>query len=213
MISESQEVREKGQIPIPSELEGKNLGAAPKMPESGEVEGVVSVAETSELDGSANLDSYTQHLHSYIREYISVADRKASFIFTIGAALLVFLYEKGVVVSWLKTPNTWAFSEFIAFLAIGGLAISCILAVVVIVPRLSGSKRGFVFWESIAEFDTPSEFSEAAQKLVGRELTREFLRHAYELSKVCKYKYRILNWSLRVGAVGAVSTIIYLVKG
>lgn len=70
-----------------------------------------------------------------------------------------------------------------------------------------------MFWESIAEFETSEEFSESAQKIVGRELTRELLRHAYELAKVCKDKYRILNWSLRTDAVGAVATIIYLVKG
>ena len=77
MNNESQEVKEKGQIPIPSELQGKDLGTSPKTPESNQTEGVISIAEAHEIKGTDSIDSYVQHLHSYIREYISVADRKS----------------------------------------------------------------------------------------------------------------------------------------
>jgi len=210
MTEETQEVKEKAQIPVPSELQGKDLGTSPKALETNQTEGVIPIAETCE---TASLDSYAQHLHSYVREYISVADRKASFVFTIGAALLVYLNEKGVVNSWFKNLNTWTLAEFIIFVAVCGLSLSCILGIAVVFPRLSGSKRGYIFWESIAEFASPTEFSDSAQKLDGKELTRELLKHSHELSKICRRKYRILNWSLRTGAVGAIATILYVVKG
>ncbi len=213
MSDESQEVKEKGAIPVPTELEGKDLGTPLASSSINETEGLVSLAEPDGVSASDKLNDYAKHLHSYIREYISVADRKASFVFTIGAALLVYLYEKGVVVSWLKTPNTWSFWEIIAFLAISGLSLSCVLAVAVVFPKLKGSKHGFIFWESIAKFETSAEFSDSAQNIAGIGLTRELLRHAHELAKVCKDKYRVLNWSLRAGSVGAVATILYLVKG
>lgn len=209
MDNNSQQNKDSSQIPVPEELEGKGLGAPPTVG-THKVEGIISTSDRNQQQG---LDQYAKHLHVYVREYISVADKKASFVFTIGAALLVYLYEKNITVSWLVNPLTWHFNEFIAFFAIVGLSISCVLAVVVIFPRLSGSKRGFIFWESITEFSSPIEFSTAAQKLTESELTKEILLHAHELSSVCKAKYRILNLSIRIGSIGAVSTIIYLLLG
>ncbi len=206
----TQQEKEFGQIPIPSELEGKGLNAPTLESAHQTSEGVISTPENSQQNGQ---DKYAQHLHSYIREYIAAADRKASFVFTVGAALLVYLYEKNIAVSWLVSPFSWTLSEIIAFVSMAGLSVSCVLAVFVVLPRLSGSKRGFIFWESIVEFNSPTEFSEAAQKLSDTEVTRELLLHSYELSNICKKKYYILNWALRIGGVGAIATIIYLLKG
>lgn len=212
MTDKSQGSPEHSNLSVPSELEGKGFRSAATTGKPS-TEGIVSVANADQLSEIDNLESYAKHLHTYIREYISLADRKAAFIFTIGAALLTYLYESGVAVSWLKSPTKWAFSEFIVFLAISGLSLSCLLAVSVVYPRLAGSKRGMVYWASVAEFETATEFSDAAQQMVGISLTKEILRHGYELAHVCKKKYRMLNWALRIGAVGAVATIIYLAKG
>lgn len=209
MAKMTQQEKEMGQIPIPTELEGKGLGAPSSESAHQTKEGVISTPEISQQQGQ---DKYAQNLHMYVREYIAAADRKASFVFTIGAALLVYLYEKNIAVSWLVSPFSWSLSEIIAFVSMVGLSISCVLSVFVVFPRLSGSKRGFIFWESITEFNNPSEFAEAAQKLSTAEITRELLLHSYELSAICKKKYAILNWALRIGGVGAIATIIYLLK-
>lgn len=215
MENNSQQTAHGSAIPTPTELKGKNLGTVTtQSDQSVSSEAVIpspdSVSNKTALD---NTHKYGALVHSYIREYISAADRKASFVFTIGAALLVYLYEKGIVVSWLKNPNTWVSGEILAFIAISGLSVSCMLAVAVVFPKLKGSRRGFIFWESIAEFETASSFSDAAQQLRGPSLTNELLKHVYEIAHVCKEKYRILNWSLRIGAIGAISTILYLIKG
>lgn len=215
MENDSQQTARGSTIPTPAELKGKNLGTVTTQGgKSVSSEGVIPSPDSA-LNKTALDDShkYGALVHSYIREYISAADRKASFVFTIGAALLVYLYEKGIVVSWLKSPNTWALGEILAFIAISGLSISCLLAVAVVFPKLKGSRRGFIFWESIAEFESASSFSDAAQQLSGPSLTNELLKHVYEIAHVCKEKYRILNWSLRIGAIGAISTILYLIKG
>ncbi len=213
MGNDSNELASKSQIPIPAELEGKNLGTPARQGKSGDVSGVVAESEQSDTKKIDHVDKYAKHLHSYIREYISAADKKASFVFAIGAALLVYLYEKNLAVTWVKAVNTWTLNEGIIFLAIIGLAISCLLSILVVVPFLKGSRRGFVFWDSIAEFSNSSEFSNELFKLGDSQLTEEILRHSYELSRVCKRKYLLLNWSLRVGAVGAICTLLVLVKG
>ena len=215
MKNDSQQTAQGSAIPTPEELKGKSLGAVTtQVGNLASSEGVIpspdSASNKSALDDT---NKYGALVHSYIREYISAADRKASFVFTIGAALLVYLYEKGIVVSWLKSPNTWALGEILAFIAISGLSLSCMLAVAVVFPKLKGSRRGFIFWESIAEFESASSFSDAAQQLSGTSLANELLKHVYEIAHVCKEKYRILNWSLRIGAIGAISTILYLMKG
>lgn len=213
MENDSDKVASKSQIPIPVELEGKSLDAPAQQMQRDNSDGVVAIPEQSKTKKLDNLDKYAKHLHSYIREYISAADRKASFVFAIGAALLVYLYEKNLAVSWMKPINTWAPNEGLIFLAIFGLAISCLLSIIVVVPFLKGSKRGLVFWDSIAEFTTPAEFSEELLKVGDSQLTVEIIQHSYELARVCKRKYRLLNWSLRIGAVGAICTILVLVKG
>ncbi|WP_459880667.1 Pycsar system effector family protein [Desulfothermus naphthae] len=103
--------------------------------------------------------------------------------------------------------------EVLVFVSVIGLAMSCMLAVAVVFPKLKGSRRGYIFWESISEFESASSFSNSVQQLDNQSLTNELLNHVYELAVVCKEKYRILNWSLRIGAVAAVSTILYLIKG
>lgn len=214
MENHSNEVASKSQIRIPAELEGKNLGAPTPQEQRGDADGVVvAIPEQSKTNKIDHVDKYARHLHSYIREYISAADRKASFVFAIGAALLAYLYDKNLAVSWMKAVNTWTLSEGLIFLSIAGLAISCLLSITVAVPFLKGSKRGFVFWDSIAEFTDPAEFSEELFKLGDSQLTEEIIRHSYELARVCKRKYRLLNWSLRIGAIGAICTILVLVKG
>lgn len=213
MENDSNELASKSQIKIPAELEGKNLGTPDRQGKSCDVSGVVAESAQSDTREIGHVDKYAKHLHSYIREYISAADRKASFVFTIGAALLVYLYEKNLGVTWVKAVNTWTLNEGIIFLAIVGLTISCLLSIMVVVPFLKGSRRGFVFWDSIAEFSNSAEFSNELFKLGDSQLTEEILRHSYELSRVCRRKYLLLNWSLRVGAVGAIFTLLVLIKG
>lgn len=206
-----QQANKRNHIPTPPELEGKDLGILPKPVAASFSEGVVS-SEESPCNLEV-LDKYAKHVHSYIREYISFADKKASFVFTIAAAFLVYLYEKGIIALWMKLPNSWTIGDILAFVAVGGLFLSCLYAVSVVYPRLHGSKRGFIFWESIAEFESASQYTETAEKLKSEQIIQELLKHVYELSCICKAKYHRLNWAIRIGAVGAISAILYLLKG
>lgn len=213
MENKSQQVGAKSEIPVPKEFEGKSLGSPPTKEETLSTDGVVATPDLNKENIMEHLDNYAKHLHSYIREYISAADRKASFIFAIGAALLVYLYEKEITSIWIKPIKTWGMNDLASFLATYGLAISCVIAVAVIFPSLKGSRRGLLFWESVAEFNTSTEFVEELQKLGCAQLTDEILRHSHEISWVCRRKYVLLNLSIRIGAVGAVSAIIYLANG
>ena len=154
---------------------------------------------------------YAKHLHSYIREYISFAEKKATFVFTISAALLVFLYEKGIVISAMNSEGVWGGKDILAMLSILLLTSSSFLSMAVVFPRFGGSRRGMVFWEGIANFESANEFSTTAQKMNHDELCGALLSHSHELSKVCSEKFRIVNWAIRIGTAGGVLLILYLV--
>jgi hypothetical protein len=59
-----------------------------------------------------------------------------------------------------------------------GLAVGAGILLSVIFPRLKGSRRGILFFNAIAEYDSSK------------------LQHCYDLSKVCSAKYRIAATAL-----------------
>ena len=154
--------------------------------------------------------AYAEHIHDYVGEYIRLADQKAAFVFSACAALLAFLYQKGVSQRWLKVPTGWGVGDAIAFLAMLGLGAAAFVAVGVIVPRLYGSRQGFFFWTAITHFGSPARYAEAALQVRPADLVRAQLEHTFELSRICRQKYRVLNVSIVFGAVGLYASLLYL---
>jgi hypothetical protein len=199
-------------IEVPNELKGKDFGST--RPSASRDYGDIVPSNGTDVDHVANTQhSYIQHIHTYVREYISLADKKASFIFAVGSAILVYLYEKGAMGLWSIDFKNWGVSELVSISAILLLSVSVSLSISVVFPRLGGSKKGFVFWGSIAEYESARDFSDAAQRLADNDYYREMLRHTYEISGICNRKYRLLNWSIRIGSFGAISAILIVVTG
>lgn len=211
MTDNAQDQSESSKITIPEELSGKTIDSSHSENAATSNDNAVVKAEEKFGPENGDLIEYAKHVHGYIREYISTADKKATFIFTIGAALLVYLYEKNIVLSYLSSKGNFGFSELFAFIAISFLAVACVLSVIVVFPKLSGSKRGLLFWEGITQFSTPMEYSMEVQRLKKLGLINETLMHCHELAKICKEKFRLVNWALRIGSVGAISMILFLV--
>ena len=156
---------------------------------------------------------FARGIHEYIRSYITLADQKAAFFFASAAALLVFLYKDHAIERWLKDPRTWAVGDLFSFLGVVGLAVTALLTISVVAPRLKGSKRGRVFWEAIAEFPDAASYARDVSGATGGDLVADTLQHSFDLALVCRRKYRVLQRALWSGAVGLLATIGYLVLG
>ena len=122
--------------------------------------------------------------------------------FTGATALLAFMYNENVSARWLKPPMQWNVPDAIAFVAMVALAAGALLALIVIIPRTLGSRRGFLFWEAIAEYETGRQYSDELSLLSGPSLVQVKAEHCYDLAVVCRQKYRMLRCALWTGAVG-----------
>jgi hypothetical protein len=159
--------------------------------------------------GEAAAD-HAEHVHRYLSDYIKFADQKATFVFGGAAALLAFLYKAEASRRWLKPVGGWTLGDALAFLAMLALAAAALVAVAVIVPRLGGSRRGLIFWESIAQFESGAEYAAAVTGVGAADLLRAKLQHCWELSGVCRRKYRVLGVAIWLGAVGLYAAVVFL---
>ncbi len=150
---------------------------------------------------------FAEEIHQYIREYIRLADQKAGFIFTASVALLALLYQKGVFKNWLRLPNQWHLADVFALLAVLALSLAAFTSICVVVPRLKGSPRGYIYWNSIAAYESGDKYAEAIIDLTKPELAGSKLKHCYELAKVCRSKYIMLKRSFWAGLLGLVFII------
>lgn len=196
---------------VPLDIAGKGLTPLPPLDESTPSEGAIQILPSPQTPAAFGPNAtFAQETHQYVREYIKLADQKAAFIFTAGATLLAFLYQRNLSQRWLKFPNAWSLGDSLAFIAMLGLSSAILASLVVVVPRLKGSRRGFIFWEAIAEFESSTQYSNAVSKLNAFELAQARFDHCFELSKICKQKYRVLYFSIWAGAIGLASTVLYL---
>ena len=167
----------------------------------------VSDAAQPTNDGSVGVRTdakgeFSAFAHQYIRDNIKLADQKATLFFTGATALLAFMYNENVSARWLKPPMQWNIFDTIAFVSMVALAAGAFLALLVIIPRTLGSRRGFLFWEAIAEYETGRQYSDELSLLSGPSLAQVKAEHCYDLAVVCRQKYRMLRCALWTGAVG-----------
>lgn len=158
-------------------------------------------------------ESFAEATHQYIREYIRLADQKASFLFTAATALLAFLYKNEVSVKWLKPVMQWNILDMVAFVAMTALTLGVLFALWVVIPRTAGSRRGFLFWEAIAEYDNGRQYSDELRSLSAATLCQIKAEHCFDLARVCRTKYRILRAAIWTGAVGLAASLFVFLFG
>lgn len=153
---------------------------------------------------------FAEEIHNYIREYIRNADQKATFFFAAATALLAFLHSQHGTARWLKHVQQWSVVDGLAFVSMCSLAASASILLTVVFPRLNGSRRGFLFFAAIAEHNSAQDFSEEILRRSTADLTSIKLHHSFDLSKICVAKYRVLVLGFRIGGVGAITALLYL---
>lgn len=163
------------------------------------------------VGNAVSCERFAESVHQYVREYIRLADQKAAFLFTGATALLAFLYKNDGSARWLKPIMQWNILDTITFLAMTGLALGVLLALLVVTPRTSGSRRGYLFWEAIAEYDSARQYADEVMQLTSATLVQVKAEHCFDLARVCRSKYRMLRAAMWAGAIGlAASLCVFL---
>lgn len=213
MSHESQTLRGEGgaSLRIPGELVGKTLEPVRTAEDAyTDAEEAPTVSEPREMSRPESTSEFAEAVHNYVRQYISLADTKAAFTFTVSTTLLAFLYQQNVSSRWIKPPSTWGLGDILGFIAMLCLAGGSLVSLAVIVPRLKGSKRGYVFWGAIVGVGSPAKYAEEVLQRSSNDLVKAKLEHCYELASVCTRKYRTLNLAIRIGALGLSAGVLYL---
>lgn len=154
---------------------------------------------STDIDGRSY--DLTKHIHSYLSHYISLADGKAAFIFTLSSTLLGYLHSKKYTVKWLMSPCEWGFTETVIFILVLSLLLTILFSVAVVVPRLRGASKGLIYWKGITKFSKKDEYIESIEKLNDESSLKQLAAHTFELGHVCDRKYKLLRWSIFSGCV------------
>lgn len=154
---------------------------------------------------------FAEETHQYVREYIRLADQKATFFFAGATALLAYLNGLGMTNSWVIDPRTWRLIDALAFLATTGFIFSAIAFVSTILPRTNGSRRGLIFFAAIHEHENANEYASEIMKQNLQDLYEAKLMHTYDLSGICKKKYGLLKWGQWIGAGAVLSLMLLLI--
>ena len=157
------------------------------------------------------VSDFARHIHLYVREYIRLADQKAALVFAFTSAVLAFLYNKNLHIDWLKHPKHWSALDLVIFLSMGALLIALIFAALVVLPRLTKSHVGYVFFESIKEFESASEYASIISQKDDKQLAEAILKHSYDIAIICSNKYKFFSIAIWSSAIGILLTIITLI--
>ena len=150
--------------------------------------------------------------HKYIREFINSADQKAQWYIAFASAFLAWLNTSVLTDFWSKNLKEWQFFDILSVVSIIGLSICVISSLITILPRLKGSKKGIVFFGSIAEYETSNDYLADVLKKTDQEIIIEKLKHTHELAKICSEKFsnlKIAVWSGGIGLASAIWIILF----
>lgn len=154
---------------------------------------------------------FAEETHQYVRDYIRQADQKAIFLFAGASSLLAYLNSLSITSQWISNPKIWGIVEVLSFVTTFSLIAGCAFCAGTVMPRLNGPKRGLIFFNAICEYQSATEYAGDA---ISRRLTQlcdEKYKHIFDLSSVCREKYKSLIWGFKLGLTGAFSTFALLV--
>jgi len=195
--------------PLPQEL--ADVAGALREGGDGPSTSAAEKAPTAGLHSGGDAQEFACHIHSYLRQFIEFSDKKATFIFAIDAAVLIYFYQHGLQSRWLKPLSIWFASDLFIFIAMALLFSGALACAYVVLPRLSNTHRGFVFFSSIAEYESASDYSATIFRQPRLGLTEALLKHDYDLAKVCKRKFAVLTWGMWLSVIGVVAAIVVLI--
>ncbi len=144
----------------------------------------------------------------YVRNYISLADTKAAWTFTIASGVLVYLIGTEKTKGALLAPVlSWQYASLVVSVLL--LVVSAFFSFRVVAPRLaSKSDEGIVFFGSVAAKDDAAGYVSEVAAHDPAEITEARLKHCFDVSKVCHGKYASLKKAIWFGLPALAVTLL-----
>lgn len=147
---------------------------------------------------------FSEFHEGYVSRYIQLADTKASWVFALTSALLVFMVSDSDLNKLYLVLKGDLIGTSIIIIIFAFLLMGALFSFLVIAPNLrSPSGESLVFFKSVADQKDSGTYVTNVAKLDDHEMTNLRLQHCYDLSKVCTRKYKYLKRSIWLGAIGA----------
>lgn len=148
----------------------------------------------------------------YAWDAITLADTKAVWTFTVCGGALAYLVAQWPVRS-LLLALPWSGVAALTAASLALLATATFFAFQVIVPRLTSSADGVVYFGSVARRPNADAFITDIARTTPAALTRARLTHSYDLARIADRKYRRLRMSMWFGFVGLITAAFALALG
>ncbi len=149
------------------------------------------------------LNHLSPSIRDYISHYISLADAKAGVLIGVYSGLLSLGVTqesdilKLAIQEW-KTPEYFALLTWLLFLT------AIVFALLVVWPKTSSSKdHGLVSWVHIANYNSVENYLRDVLSADANTIASQTFVLNYDLSKICKRKYRFLSLAFKTGLFGA----------
>lgn len=147
--------------------------------------------------------------HKYNRHFLSNADNKAHYCIAFATVFLIWMSKSSsYTLFWSLAPQEWRFYDLISVLSIVTLCLCIFLSLLTLVPNLQGSKKGLIYFGSIAEHETKEDYLSDVLHKNEQDLGIEVLKHVYELANICNKKFQKLKIAVWCGGIGLVLGII-----
>lgn len=152
--------------------------------------------------------NFADFQEEYVRNYISMADTKAAWTFTIASGILVYLIGTYKIKDALLAPVlSWSYASLIISVLL--LVVSAFFSFRVVAPRLaSKSGEGIVFFGSVAAKDDAASYVSEVAAHGPAEITEARLKHCFDISRVCDGKYASLKKAIWFGLPALAVTLV-----
>jgi Family of unknown function (DUF5706) len=162
-------------------------------------------------------DDFVWKVHSYISDYIKLADAKAGAVIAWCGGLIGVLFASQTHHSFTHARFSWAEAELVTTLVAVASAFGFILlglgvlfAFIAIKPRLWSSEarteeqKGYIYWGDITLHKSEEAFQSELSTMNAHGLSGKCADHTYVLSGIASKKYWWVNWSLWIAFAGSV---------
>ncbi len=177
---------------------------SPSLPKN-EGGGAKSLAGSGPVDWAKGRREFANFVHLYIRDFIKFADQKAAFVFAAASAIIAFLVKREAHKALLVPISTRGMSDWFASLSFLFVALSGVLSLYVVLPRLRNKGKGLIYWKGITSLGGSAKYIADVEELSDEGLTRSVFEHCYELAEIADHKYEVLKWAMWLGAMGGIA--------
>ncbi len=200
-----------GKAPRPEEKlassrSGSPSCAAPDSPGIKERRQSTPAQWTTKNSESDKQQAFSVFVHSYVWSSILLAEQKAGFLFASNTAFL------GYLVSTL--PKYFAdfplAQQVLAGAAILSLVLSNAAVLAAVFPRMGGNSTGLIYFKAISERPSSLTYADEVSQSSNADLEKATATHVYEISRICREKYRCVRIALILAFAGFAIGLVWL---